>query len=215
LNERATRVLLFESFAINSRRYTANEHLRGTDNIRIPIGGTVPAGDVAHALEQHLHRLGLARSATRFTIESEPAMDWDEAMRWIVDASSDGYDHIRYIVYEQAAGLVIDLAAIKTIASTREVHKARIRWSAEHEQLGLPTFLQTTDPTWLFHETPVKDEAWSLVCKFEQSPAAQRNPSSALVNYLMPHAPHQLAAGVQLQMFERATKRYALVEIIN
>jgi hypothetical protein len=94
-------------------------------------------------------------------------------------------------------------------------HRALIRWSAEQERRGLPTFVRTTDPTWRIDEVPKKDEGWSLMCNFESPPAAQGNPSVAHVRYLMPNAPHHLAPGLRLRLFERGTNQFAEVEILD
>jgi hypothetical protein len=182
------------------------------DQIRLPIGDTVAAADVAQLVDGHARARGLDPRATVFTIDRTDALDWPAAMQWIDEAASDGYDRIRYIMYEEGGKLVVDLAAI---ASLPVVAPALIRWSPEQQRLGLPDLLQTTDPTWLVDEVPVKHEAWSLICEFDRSPAVQGNPSLAAVRYLMPTAPHRLEPGLRLHMFERDTQCFALVEILD
>ena len=82
--------------------------------------------------------------------------------------------------------------------------------------VGLPDLLTTTDPAWLANETPRQDEGWSLVCEFDRPPAEQGNPSLARVHYLFPHAPHSKhIAGTTLQLFEQATSKLAILEILD
>ena len=89
-------------------------------------------------------------------------------------------------------------------------HRARITWSSEHVRLGLPTFSQTTDPSWL----DGAEEGWSLVCVFDRPPRVQGNPSVARVRFLMEEAP-PLTPGTTIQLFERATSQRATVEILE
>ena len=95
-------------------------------------------------------------------------------------------------------------------------HRASVRWSSEQEAVGLPHAMTTTDPAWFANETPRADEAWSLVCEFDQPPVEQGNPSTGMVHYLMAEAPHaKLVTGAMLQLFERSTGRFAALEILD
>ncbi|HET7584322.1 MAG TPA: hypothetical protein VFK13_05410 [Gemmatimonadaceae bacterium] len=90
------------------------------------------------------------------------------------------------------------------------VHAARIHWSTEQLQQGLPAGNQTIDPVWLEAARPRIDEGWSLVCEFEQPPVQQGNPSLAHVHFALNDAPQDwLRPGTWLCMFERATQQYA------
>jgi hypothetical protein len=182
------------------------------DNIRLPIGDTIPAVDVAQAIDDHARTRDLDPQRTVFTTGGAGEMDRFAATHWIDEVVGDGYDSIRYIIYEETGRLVVDLVAV---ASLPVMARARIHWSAEQERLGLPNLFQTTDPTWLADEVAATREGWSLICEFDRSPAAQGNPSLATVRYLMPNAPHRLEPGLRLQMFERATQGFALVEILE
>jgi hypothetical protein len=98
----------------------------------------------------------------------------------------------------------------------RVSHRARITWSAAHLNCGLPACTETTDPSWLLDATPSVDAGWSLVCLFHQSPRDQGNPSEARVHFLVDDAPHHiLKPGASLRLFERATKDFATVEILE
>ena len=91
-------------------------------------------------------------------------------------------------------------------------HLARIFWSDEQVRRGLPAFTRTTDPAWFDSVT----EGWSLVCRFHASPREQGSPSVAQVAFVEPNAPHaRLTAGARLNLFERSTRRWATVEIIE
>jgi hypothetical protein len=94
-------------------------------------------------------------------------------------------------------------------------HHARITWSSQHVAAGLPDTTETVDPAWLGARTP-EAEGWSLVCRFDSSPRAQGNPTTAVVRFLVPAAPHAaLQPGTRLQLFERGTGQYADVEILG
>ena len=94
-------------------------------------------------------------------------------------------------------------------------HPARITWSRQQVEHGLTDVLETIDPAWLDVRTGGA-EGWSLVCRFEPSPRLQGNPSAARVRFLVAEAPHPtLRPGVRLQMFERETGGYAVVEILG
>jgi hypothetical protein len=95
-------------------------------------------------------------------------------------------------------------------------HSALIHWSAEHLSAGLPHFTTTIDPAWFVERDLAHDEGWSLSCDFDEPPAIQGNPSRARVRFRVANAPHsRLHTGVTLQLFERATGRYARVEILD
>ena len=97
-----------------------------------------------------------------------------------------------------------------------QTHRASIRWSPEQERLGIPDLAKTVDPAWFAGEAACQDGGWSLACKFDRSPRVQGNPSLARVRYVLPDAPHaQLVPGARLQLFERATSKLALVEILD
>ncbi len=94
-------------------------------------------------------------------------------------------------------------------------HSALIWWSREHVVLGLFDALETTDPAWL-PGAIASSEGWSLVCTFDVSPAQQRSPSRARVRFMMAEAPHEaLLVDGQLRLFERATGKFAEVEILD
>ncbi len=94
--------------------------------------------------------------------------------------------------------------------------KALIIWSPEHVSAGLIRALETTDPAWLLVNTERSAESWSLRCTFPVPPVIAGSPTPADVSFLMPDAPsHWLRAGARLAMFERATGRYATVEILG
>ncbi len=91
-----------------------------------------------------------------------------------------------------------------------------IHWSSEQERLGLPEVSRGIDPAWLSGTSSKLDEGWSLSYEFNSPPLTQGNPSIARVQFLVDEAPHkQLAAGVSLWLFERATQQYANVEILD
>ena len=95
-------------------------------------------------------------------------------------------------------------------------HSARIFWSADLHERGLPAIAQTIDPAWFEDAQPGQDDGWSLVCDFERPPSAQGDPSTARVRLLVAEAPHdRLRPGVRLRLVERATQRYATVEILD
>lgn len=93
-------------------------------------------------------------------------------------------------------------------------HTARITWSDDQVRHGLPDVTQTIDPSWL-ESDPEGADGWSLVCRFEEPPRQQGNPSIARVRFLVDTAPHVLRPGTCLRLFERWTTRYAKVEIID
>jgi hypothetical protein len=101
---------------------------------------------------------------------------------------------------------------------SRPAHKARITWTAEHVTLSLPAVTEMIDPVWfvLDGEAGLEEEGWSLVVRFERSPAEQGNPSEAEVTFLVEDAPHErLTPGGQLKLFERGTRGLASVEILE
>jgi hypothetical protein len=80
----------------------------------------------------------------------------------------------------------------------------------------LPEIRRTIDPAWLIETAPPSGEGWSLVCDFESSPHHQGSPSIAQVQFMVDKAPHErLQPGTSLQLFERPTRRYARVEILD
>jgi hypothetical protein len=93
-------------------------------------------------------------------------------------------------------------------------HTARITWSEEQVRRGLPTVLQTIDPSWLASD-PKGADGWSLVCRFDEPPRQQGNPSIAHVRFLVDEAPHTLRPGTCLMLFEKWSTHYARVEIID
>jgi hypothetical protein len=97
----------------------------------------------------------------------------------------------------------------------QRAHRATIRWSKKQEERGLPTFSETADPVWGVDETPKRDEGWTLLCDFPSPPSSQGNPSLVRVRFLMPEAPYQLAPGLRLKLFERATSQLADLEILD
>lgn len=95
-------------------------------------------------------------------------------------------------------------------------HAAQITWTNEQVSRGLPTVVEAIDPTWVGDDVPLKDEGWSVVCRFDRTPRDQGNPSSARVHFLAPDAPHsRLTVGASLQLFERDTSRFAAVKILD
>jgi hypothetical protein len=82
------------------------------------------------------------------------------------------------------------------------------------ELYGLPTAQETVDPAWLTDDPA--DEGWNLLCTFSSPPLEQGSPSSATVRFLVDEAPHnRLGPGATLRLFERATQRYAAVDILD
>ncbi len=95
-------------------------------------------------------------------------------------------------------------------------HRARINWSPEQARLGLPITDRIVDPAWLPGAVPKTDEGWSLICQFDSPPSEQGNPSTARVHFLVDEAPHdRLQPGATLRLFERATRGFAAVEIVD
>jgi hypothetical protein len=94
-------------------------------------------------------------------------------------------------------------------------YQARITWSDEQAQLGLPDQLETIDPAWTSDAVPRVDEGWSLVCRFASPPSRQGNPSLAEVAFLVAEAPKVLTPGALLKLYERGTGKYARVEILS
>jgi hypothetical protein len=94
-------------------------------------------------------------------------------------------------------------------------YQARITWSDEQVQLGLPGQLETIDPAWTPDAVPRVDEGWSLVCRFASPPSQQGNPSLAEVAFLVEGAPEALTPGAFLKLYERDTGKYARVEILS
>jgi hypothetical protein len=98
----------------------------------------------------------------------------------------------------------------------RAPHAARIHWTPEQQHLGLPQAMRGIDPAWPANSVPTADEGWSLAYEFDRAPADQGNPSQARVHFVMPAAPHhELRAGARLLLFERATSRYATLELLD
>lgn len=89
-----------------------------------------------------------------------------------------------------------------------------VTWSEEQVELGLPNIMVTTDPSNPIDEQ-YSDEWWSMVCRFEKPPVEQGNPSRAYVRFLLKKAPHKLLqTGAKFQLFERATQKFAVIEIL-
>jgi hypothetical protein len=97
-----------------------------------------------------------------------------------------------------------------------KVHTARIHWSAEQLRQGLPSSGRRTDPAWFTEPGPGSEEGWSLVCEFEPQSLSPDEPTIARVSFMVENAPHdRLRAGTRLQLFEQATRRRVLVEILD
>lgn len=95
-------------------------------------------------------------------------------------------------------------------------HRIRITWSADHERLGLPQFERSIDPVNQPSPVPSAVDGWSLAYRFERPPEAQGNPSEGFARFCMENAPEEwLHPGAKLQLFERATRKYALVEVLD
>jgi hypothetical protein len=158
-------------------------------------------GTVADIERQHVH---LAPGLELTLVDYDAFEDGSPA--WIV---ADGV-----VVDEPGVGFVVRIQPDSFRWEPRHEHDAWIYWSDKQVQIGLPTFSQTTDPSWFSGEQ--HDEAWSLVCEFRSPPREQGSPSSATVRFLVDAAPHRaLKPGVRLRLFERETQAYASVEILN
>jgi hypothetical protein len=95
-------------------------------------------------------------------------------------------------------------------------HLAEIEWSSGQVEIGLPAVERTIDPAWFWDDMPRSTEGWSLACEFAPPPSQQGNPSRASVRFVVDAAPHdRLRPGTLLRMFERATRSYATVRILN
>jgi hypothetical protein len=95
-------------------------------------------------------------------------------------------------------------------------HRAKIAWSQQQIERGLPPLLELVDPAWFLGTDPSSDASWSLRCQFDVAPSRQGNPSDARVQFLVDAAPHErLKPGVVLELFERSTQARARVEIID
>jgi hypothetical protein len=93
-------------------------------------------------------------------------------------------------------------------------HTALIHWSDQQVKLGLPAISQTADPAWFGDEHD--EEAWTLLCSFPVEPKESGNPTPARVAFLMDDAPHdKLVSGASLRLFERGTRQFALVSIVD
>jgi hypothetical protein len=90
--------------------------------------------------------------------------------------------------------------------------RARITWSPEQLNAGLPDSHESIDPAWF----APGEEGWSLVCQYAISPPQQGSPSIARVHFWIAEAPHErLVPGALLRMFERGTTKEATVEILE
>jgi hypothetical protein len=92
-----------------------------------------------------------------------------------------------------------------TIASME--HAAEITWTADCLARGLPQVPEYVGPV---HRPgiapPWTQDAWSLVCRFDEPPHVQGNPSRASVYFLLPSAPADwLQPGSMLWLWEGAT----------
>jgi len=102
------------------------------------------------------------------------------------------------------------------ILDMRSTHLAVIQWSSSQVRSGLPSFERTIDPAWLWEDAPRSNEGWSLVCEFTAPPSQQGNPSRATVRFANDSAPHdRLRVGALLRLFERVTRQYAIVRILD
>jgi hypothetical protein len=94
-------------------------------------------------------------------------------------------------------------------------HAADIAWTPEHVQARLPALLEMIEPAW-FLANPAGAEGWSLVCRFAAPPVDQGSPSAARVRFRAEGAPSErLVPGVVLRLFERSTRQYATVWILD
>ena len=94
-------------------------------------------------------------------------------------------------------------------------HTALITWSASREAEGLPSVQQFIQPAWL-GEGGQEDEGWSLVCRFDDVPLDQGNPSTAFVRFLVADAPHEyLQPGAVLRLFDGDRDARATVRILD
>ena len=97
-----------------------------------------------------------------------------------------------------------------------QMHQARIHWSDAHVAHGLPAIDRSIDPAWFIEPGRGSEEGWSLKYEFPVPPVVQGTPSIARVEFMMPEAPHErLQPGVWLELFERATRQRARVEILS
>lgn len=93
---------------------------------------------------------------------------------------------------------------------------ARITWSSQRVRLGLPAAYETMDAAWFGSEPTHGEEGWSLVCRYDEPPRIQGNPTRAWVRFAAAAAPHErLTAGTILRLFEPGTGQTALVEILD
>ena len=81
---------------------------------------------------------------------------------------------------------------------TRE-HRALVHWSDEHVAHGLSTATESIDPAWFEHDTPGRDDGWSLACSYDTAPDLQGNPSSARVHFLLDERVGCLTHGCNVQ----------------
>jgi len=117
------------------------------------------------------------------------------------------------VVTEPAVGLVARVDPETFRWEPRIDHDARIHWSPEQLRLGLPNTLESVDPAWFPDDA---SEGWSLVCRFSSPPSEQGSPSTATIRFLVDDAPHRrLRPGVVLRLFERASQRHAIVEVLD
>ena len=69
------------------------------------------------AIEGYLAETGRTRSSVHFDIGGS-LLDWHATMAWVDDGRQEGFDLVRYILYEQPSGaLIVDLAAIESLDS--------------------------------------------------------------------------------------------------
>ena len=98
---------------------------------------------------------------------------------------------------------------------TRE-HRIRITWSPEYERIGLPQFARSIDPVNLPAPVPAAVDGWSLAYRFDRTPREQGNPSDGWGQFCMETAPEEwLVPGAKLQLLERTTRKYALLEVLD
>ena len=95
-------------------------------------------------------------------------------------------------------------------------HRIRVTWSPDAVQHGLPDIVRSIDPAWRAGLVPTRDEGWSLTYRFDRSPRDQGNPSLGYAQFAMEDTPADwLVRGNTLLLFERATGKYATVEVLD
>jgi hypothetical protein len=96
-------------------------------------------------------------------------------------------------------------------------HRARIEWSdVRATRDRLPVTLQyVTMARFMEDPTTWPQDAWSVVCVFDEPPAVQGSPTMAKVRFLAEAAPHErLQAGVLFSLYEGRTD-VATVQLLD